>query len=74
MTVSASAVAWAQQYTPPTRAALIFALEPAVAYATSYLTTGEALTRRATVGAVMILAGVLVVELKPNGSRGHPSK
>ena len=57
-------MAWAQQYTPPARAALIFALEPAVAWLTSYVVTGEVLSNRGKVGAGMILAGVLLVELK----------
>jgi len=55
--------AWAQQYTSPTRAALIFALEPPVAWLTSYALTGEKLADRGKVGAGMILAGILVVEL-----------
>ena len=57
-------MAWAQQYTTPVRAALILALEPAVAWLTSYLVTGEILSIRGKIGAVLILAGVLAVELK----------
>jgi drug/metabolite transporter (DMT)-like permease len=57
--------AWAQQYTTPTRTALIFALEPVFAWITSYLLTGELLSRHGTVGAALILAGILLVELKP---------
>lgn len=56
--------AWAQQYTSSTRAALIFALEPPVAWLTSWALTGEKLTDRGKVGAGMILAGILAVELK----------
>jgi len=56
---------WAQQYSSPTRTALIFSMEPVFAWATSYLVAGEVLTRRATIGAAMILAGILLVELKP---------
>jgi drug/metabolite transporter (DMT)-like permease len=55
--------AWAQQYTSPTRAALIFALEPPVAWLTSYALTGERMANRGKVGAGMILAGILWVEL-----------
>src|ERR1700733_11579880 len=55
--------AWAQQYTSPTRAALIFALEPPVAWLTSYALTGERMANRGKVGAGMILAGILLVEL-----------
>ena len=61
-------MAWAQQFTSATRAALIFALEPVFAWVTSYLLMGETLSPRAKVGAAVILAGVLLVELK----RGDP--
>jgi drug/metabolite transporter (DMT)-like permease len=59
-----TAQAWAQQYTSATRAALIFALEPVVAWLTSWLLTGETMPDRGKVGAGMILAGILLVELK----------
>jgi len=61
-------MAWAQQFTSATRAALIFTLEPVVAWITSYLLLGEALPVRGRVGAVTILAGVLLVELR-SGAR-----
>lgn len=64
---------WAQRHTTPTRTALIFALEPVSAAVTSYLVEGELLRGRALAGAILILAGVLVVELKPFGAREHPS-
>ena len=57
-------LAWAQQFTTPARAALILALEPAVAWFTSYVVTGEVLSARGKIGAGFILAGVLLVELK----------
>ena len=60
--------AWAQQHTTPTRTALIFALEPVFAAATSCLLLGEVLTGRGFAGAALILAGILTVELKPR----HP--
>ena len=56
---------WAQRYSSPTRTALIFALEPVFAWVTSYAFTGETLSRRGTSGAILILAGILAVELKP---------
>jgi drug/metabolite transporter (DMT)-like permease len=56
--------AWAQQYTSSTRAALIFALEPLIAWLTSYLVMGEKMSARGKVGAVMILAGIFVVEFR----------
>lgn len=65
---------WAQRYTTPTRTALIFALEPVFAWVTSFLMTSEVLSRRAAAGALMILAGILLVELKPIRRRQHQSK
>ena len=56
--------AWAQQFTPPTHTALIFALEPVFAWLTSYLVLGERLGGRAALGAALILGGVLLSELK----------
>jgi drug/metabolite transporter (DMT)-like permease len=56
---------WAQRWSSPTRTALIFSMEPVFAWATSYLLAGEVLSRRGTLGAVLILAGILLVELKP---------
>ena len=56
---------WAQQYTTPTRTALIFALEPVFALAAAVLIGGERLTIYSLVGGSMILSGILVVELRP---------
>lgn len=56
--------AWAQQFTPPTHTALIFALEPVFAWMASAYFLGERLGWRAAIGAALILAGVLVSELK----------
>jgi drug/metabolite transporter (DMT)-like permease len=55
--------AWAQQFTSPTQTALIFSLEPVFAWLTSYLILGERLGFRAGIGALLILAGVLISEL-----------
>jgi len=66
--------AWAQQYTSSARTALIFTLEPLFAWLTSYLFVGEGLSARAAAGAVLILGGVLLVELKPWNPRQHPSE
>lgn len=57
-------MAWAQQYTSATRSALIFSLEPVVAWITSYIVTGETMNFRGKVGAAAILLGVLIVELR----------
>jgi drug/metabolite transporter (DMT)-like permease len=56
---------WAQRHTTPTRTAIIFALEPVFAWLTSFLVAGEVLSPRAAIGALLILAGMLTVELKP---------
>lgn len=64
-------MAWAQRYTSPARTALIFMLEPVVAWITSYLMVGEGLSGRAAAGAALILGGVAMVELKPLNPRQH---
>ena len=56
---------WAQRWSSPTRTALFFTLEPVFAWITSYLLAGEVLSGRGILGAALILAGVLLVELKP---------
>ncbi|HET9742481.1 MAG TPA: DMT family transporter [Terriglobales bacterium] len=63
--------AWAQQFTSATHTALIFSLEPVFAWITSYVVLGERLGSRAAIGAVLILAGVLISELL--GSVSSPS-
>jgi drug/metabolite transporter (DMT)-like permease len=65
-----SVQAWAQQYTTSTHTALIFTLEPVFAWLTSFVMAGEILSPRATLGALLILAGILLVELKPPFARG----
>ena len=63
--------AWAQHYTTSTRTALIYALEPVVAWITSFLLAGEGLSGQAAAGAALILSGVLLVEMKPFHARQH---
>ena len=63
--------AWAQHYTTSTRTALIYALEPVVAWITSYCIAGEGLSGQAAAGAALILSGVLLVEMKPFSPRQH---
>jgi drug/metabolite transporter (DMT)-like permease len=65
--------AWAQRYTTSTRTGLIYMLEPVFAWITSFLLAGEGLSRRAAAGAVLILGGVVLVEVKPLNPRRHPS-
>jgi drug/metabolite transporter (DMT)-like permease len=66
--------AWAQRHTTSTRTALIYALEPVVAWITSFVVAGEGLAGRAAVGAALILAGVMLAELKPLDSMAHPKQ
>jgi drug/metabolite transporter (DMT)-like permease len=54
---------WAQQYTSSSHAAIIFTLEPVFAVVTSYLVIGERLSGRSMVGAIFVLAGILIAEL-----------
>jgi len=55
---------WAQRHTSATNTALILASEPVFAAVTSYFVLHERLGARALVGAALILAGILVAELK----------
>jgi len=54
---------WAQQYTSPGHAAILFALEPVFAVITSYFALHERLTARALKGAGLVVAGILLAEL-----------
>jgi drug/metabolite transporter (DMT)-like permease len=54
---------WAQQYTTPSHAAILFTLEPVFAVATSYLVLGERLGSRSLIGAALVLLGILAAEL-----------
>jgi drug/metabolite transporter (DMT)-like permease len=60
---------WAQQHLPASHTALIFTLEPVFAWLTSLFFFGEQLGRRALLGAGLILAGIVIAELRPT-SRG----
>lgn len=64
--------AWAQRHTSATRTALIFALEPVFAWATSFVLIGEKLSPRGMAGGVLILSGVVLAELKPGWGRRRP--
>jgi len=54
---------WAQQYTTPSHAAILFTLEPVFAVITSYILIRERLNARGVFGAVLIFAGILIAEL-----------
>ncbi len=54
---------WAQQFTTPSHAAIIFTLEPMFAVITSYLVLDERLGLRSIAGAGLVLAGILAAEL-----------
>jgi drug/metabolite transporter (DMT)-like permease len=54
---------WAQQYTSPGHAAILFALEPVFAVITSYILLHERLSSRAMKGAGLVVAGIVLAEL-----------
>jgi drug/metabolite transporter (DMT)-like permease len=66
-------MAWAQQYTSATRSALIFSLEPVVAWITSYILAGETMNLRGEFGAALILTGILLVELRRSRANAAPA-
>jgi len=53
-----------QRYTTPSHAALIFSMEPVFAALFAYLLAGETLGPTGWIGGVLILAGMLVAELR----------
>ena len=61
------AQAWAQQHTPPSHTALIFALEPVFAAITSLVVMGERLGGKGLLGSALILAGMVVSEMWGGG-------
>ena len=54
---------WAQQFTSPGHAAILFALEPVFAVITSYLLLHEHLSSRGWKGAGLVVAGIVIAEL-----------
>jgi drug/metabolite transporter (DMT)-like permease len=59
---------FAQRVLPPTHTVLLLTLEPVFAWLTSLLFLGEILGRRSLLGAALILAGIVVIELLPNAN------
>ena len=62
--------AWGQRRSPPVRAGVIFALEPAFAVLFSALVRGEHLSARAALGAVLILGGIAATLRAPRPDDG----
>jgi drug/metabolite transporter (DMT)-like permease len=54
---------WAQQHLPPTHTAILLTLEPVFACLTSFLVLNEHLGGRSLLGATLILAGIVCIEL-----------
>ena len=59
---------WAQQRISPTRAAVIYSMEAPFAAIAAYFLTSERLPSRAWIGAALILAGMLIVEIRPKAA------
>jgi len=55
---------WSQQYLPPTHTAIFISMEPVFAVLTSWLLGREVLGPRILAGGALILAGILIAELK----------
>jgi drug/metabolite transporter (DMT)-like permease len=60
-----SVLSWAQRILPATHIALLMTLEPAFAWITSFVVTGERLGLRPASGALLILAAIAMTELVP---------
>ena len=60
---------WAQQYSDPTHTALIFTLEPIFATVFAYLFLDQGLGPREWIGGLLILAGILVAEIRGKEKR-----
>ncbi len=52
-----------QRFTTPTHTALIFASEPVFAYIFAFLLAGQVFTVKYTIGAILILSGIILAEL-----------
>ncbi len=55
---------WAQQYTSPTRAAVIFTMEPVFAAIFAFWWGSEVLKSRGYIGAALILVGIILSEFR----------
>lgn len=70
--LSFSLYTWAQRHTTATRAALLFALEPVFAGLVAWLFAGERWTALSLAGAALILASIVLAELKPSSAHEKP--
>lgn len=61
---------WAQQYSNPSHTALIFTLEPVFATVFAYWFLDQGLGAWECVGGILILAGILVAEIRGKGEKG----
>lgn len=61
--VAFSVQLWAQQYTSSSHGAVLFTLEPVFASPTSYVLLRERLGHRTLLGAIFVLAGILIAEM-----------
>ncbi|MBA3972757.1 MAG: EamA/RhaT family transporter [Candidatus Solibacter sp.] len=71
--LSFSLYTWAQRHTSATRAALLFALEPVFAGLVAWVFAGERWTALSLAGAALILASILLAELKPAPKNENPA-
>ncbi len=71
--VAFSVQTWAQQVIPATNIAVILTLEPVFAWLTAFLVLHEKLELRRTLGACLVLAGILMTELLPRWQKLHKS-
>jgi drug/metabolite transporter (DMT)-like permease len=60
---------WAQQYSNPNHTALIFTLEPVFATVFAYWFLDQGLSAWECVGGILILAGILVAEIRGKGKQ-----
>jgi drug/metabolite transporter (DMT)-like permease len=68
LTASAGALlvqSWAQRFTTPSHTGLMFTFEPVAAALLAHWVLGEGLTLRQAAGAGLILAGIVMAEIKP---------
>lgn len=66
---------WAQAHLPPTRAAVVMTMEPVFGGVFAVLLAGEVLGPRTVLGAVLVLAAMLLTELGPrHGAEGAAAR